>query len=69
MGASEPVQILINSIGSTAVPILDGSCLQGRLHTYEGPEILGLPIDRGDSDYLAWLRSQLSDSGAADSNF
>jgi periplasmic divalent cation tolerance protein len=39
-----------------------------RLHTYEVPEILGLPIDRGDSDYLAWLRRQLSDSGAADSN-
>jgi len=39
-----------------------------RLHTYQVPEILGVPIERGDSDYLAWLRRQLSESGTANSN-
>jgi len=40
-----------------------------RLHSYQIPEILGLPVDRGDSDYLAWLRRQLSDSEAANPEF
>ena len=26
-----------------------------RLHSYEIPEIVALPIDRGSPDYLAWL--------------
>lgn len=39
-----------------------------RLHTYQVPEILGVPIERGDSDYLAWLRRQLAESGPANSN-
>jgi periplasmic divalent cation tolerance protein len=37
-----------------------------RLHSYQIPEILGLRVDRGDLDYLAWLRRQLSDSGAVE---
>ena len=38
-----------------------------RLHTYQIPEILGIPIVCGDSDYLAWLRRQVSNSGAESS--
>src|SRR5512139_1688386 len=30
-----------------------------RLHTYEVPEIIALPVEVGDSDYLAWLRQQV----------
>ncbi len=31
-----------------------------RLHSYEVPEILLLPIDDGSPDYLNWLTGQLS---------
>lgn len=34
-----------------------------RLHPYEVPEILALPILAGSSDYLAWLDEQVADSG------
>jgi len=30
-----------------------------QLHAYQVPEIVGLPITEGDSDYLSWLRSSL----------
>ena len=30
-----------------------------RLHSYQVPEIIALPISAGDPDYLAWLRSSL----------
>ena len=29
-------------------------------HSYDVPEIIALPIDRGFSDYLAWIRSETS---------
>ncbi len=29
-----------------------------QLHTYEVPEIIAVPICRGDSDYLSWLDEQ-----------
>ena len=29
------------------------------LHSYDVPEILSVPIDDGDPDYLAWLGGQL----------
>ncbi len=29
------------------------------LHSYDVPEILAVPIDDGDPDYVAWLRGQL----------
>ena len=32
----------------------------GRLHTYDIPEILGLPVEKGDPDYLAWLHRQVA---------
>ena len=31
-----------------------------RLHTYEIPEVISIPITAGDPDYLSWLRSSLS---------
>jgi periplasmic divalent cation tolerance protein len=31
-----------------------------RLHTYQVPEIIALPVSAGDPDYLAWLRSSLA---------
>jgi periplasmic divalent cation tolerance protein len=34
-----------------------------RLHSYQIPEVLALPITAGDSDYLSWLRVQLGNSG------
>ena len=30
-----------------------------RLHTYQTPEVIALPITAGDSDYLSWLRSSI----------
>jgi periplasmic divalent cation tolerance protein len=30
-----------------------------RLHSYEVPEIIALPLSAGDPDYLNWLRSSL----------
>ncbi len=35
-----------------------------RLHSYQIPEILGLNVASGDSDYLAWLRRQVSQAEA-----
>lgn len=31
-----------------------------RLHTYEVPEVIALPIRRGDPDYLSWLAEQVA---------
>lgn len=31
-----------------------------RLHTYQVPEIVSLPIGAGDPDYLSWLKAQAS---------
>jgi len=33
-----------------------------RLHSYEVPEVIALPICGGDPAYLQWLRDQLSPS-------
>jgi periplasmic divalent cation tolerance protein len=30
----------------------------GELHTYEVPEVIALPIERGAASYLAWLRAE-----------
>jgi periplasmic divalent cation tolerance protein len=30
-----------------------------KLHSYQVPEIIALPITAGDSTYLAWLRSSI----------
>ena len=30
-----------------------------RLHTYEVPEIVAVPITSGDPDYIAWMESSL----------
>jgi periplasmic divalent cation tolerance protein len=32
------------------------------LHPYETPEIIALPVEAGSSDYLAWLRGELTAS-------
>jgi periplasmic divalent cation tolerance protein len=32
-----------------------------RLHSYEIPEIIALPITAGDSSYLNWLRASLKE--------
>lgn len=29
------------------------------LHTYETPEIVALPFEKGNSDYLSWLKNQV----------
>ena len=31
-----------------------------RLHSYDVPEIIALPIERGSRDYLAWLSESVS---------
>jgi periplasmic divalent cation tolerance protein len=31
-----------------------------RLHTYETPEVIAIPVTAGDPDYLAWLHSSLT---------
>ena len=32
-----------------------------QLHSYQVPEIIGVPVSAGDVDYLAWIRSALKD--------
>ncbi|MGC1308832.1 MAG: divalent-cation tolerance protein CutA [Phormidesmis sp.] len=32
------------------------------LHSYDTPEIIALPIEKGSPDYLTWLNSQVSPS-------
>jgi periplasmic divalent cation tolerance protein len=32
------------------------------LHPYDVPEIIALPIQHGDTEYLAWLDASLADS-------
>ena len=32
------------------------------LHSYSTPEIVGIRIERGSSDYLSWLRDSVADS-------
>jgi periplasmic divalent cation tolerance protein len=36
------------------------------LHSYELPEILALPVDRGDSAFLAWLSACVEPAPGAD---
>jgi len=31
-----------------------------RLHTYQVPEVISLPIGAGDRDYISWLRDQVT---------
>jgi len=31
-----------------------------RLHSYDVPEIIALPIEKGSRDYLAWLSKSVS---------
>lgn len=33
-----------------------------QLHTYDTPEVIAVPIQEGDPDYLNWLRAQLKRS-------
>lgn len=33
-----------------------------RLHTYDVPEFIALPITEGSADYLSWLREATTDS-------
>jgi periplasmic divalent cation tolerance protein len=30
-----------------------------RMHSYDVPEIIALPIEKGSRDYLAWLSTSL----------
>jgi periplasmic divalent cation tolerance protein len=32
------------------------------LHSYDTPEVLAFPIEAGDSNYLAWLKSETANS-------
>ena len=33
-----------------------------RLHPYELPEIIGVPVEAGHPEYLAWITNSLSDT-------
>ena len=35
-----------------------------RLHSYDVPEIIALPIARGSANYLDWIAESVSESGA-----
>jgi len=37
-----------------------------RLHTYQVPEIIAVPVIMGDPDYVSWLRQQTSDGRIGD---
>ena len=37
-----------------------------RMHTYQVPEVIAIPLTAGDADYLKWLRAALNESGATD---
>jgi periplasmic divalent cation tolerance protein len=34
-----------------------------RLHSYDVPEIIALPIAKGSADYLGWISESVSESG------
>ncbi len=37
-----------------------------RLHSYQVPEIIAIPIAAGDSSYLAWLNEAIGNKGSED---
>ena len=46
-------------IKSTADRFEDVRATIKRLHTYEVPEVIAVPIPQGDEDYLFWLGEQV----------
>jgi periplasmic divalent cation tolerance protein len=39
-----------------------------RLHSYDVPEIVALPIERGSKTYFAWIRDSLNETEAREAN-
>jgi len=54
--ASE-VQLLLKSSSTHQQALMD---LLKREHPYDVPELLALPIQHGDSEYLSWLHASLA---------
>lgn len=54
--ASE-VQLLLKSDTAHQQALMD---LLKREHPYEVPELLALPVQHGDSEYLSWLHASLA---------
>ena len=51
-------------IAKTTEGQVDALMAEGkRLHSYETPAILALPISKGEEDYLAWMRQQTKSGG------
>ena len=50
--------LLIIKTGKTRLPALERKVL--RLHSYETPEFVALPISGGSSKYLSWIAREVS---------
>ncbi|RPE04594.1 divalent cation tolerance protein CutA [Candidatus Pantoea deserta] len=51
------VQLLLKSDSAHQQALMD---LLKREHPYEVPELLALPVQYGDSEYLSWLHASLA---------
>ena len=59
-GLLEAGKLLIDVIKTVATRFQELEMRLKSLHPYEVPEIIALPIAKGSSDYLSWLRTALS---------
>lgn len=51
------VQMLLKCDSAHQQALMD---LFKRAHTYDVPELLALPVQHGDSEYLSWLHASLA---------
>lgn len=52
--------LLLIKTSQTAWPLLEKRILG--LHPYELPEIIAVPVNNGQADYITWLRNSLTTS-------
>ncbi len=53
--------LMIIKTGAAAIDALEARVRE--LHSYEFPEIISLPLDKGNGPYLDWLAESLGDGG------
>ena len=61
-GAIESAEEWLCLAKTTATALDDAMAEVRRLHSYETPEILALPVSAGDPAYLAWLAAEVGHS-------
>ena len=59
---ADEILLLIKTTGAAFPAVRDRI---RELHSYETPEIVGIPISNADDDYLDWLRQQVQLAAAS----